>query len=126
MRSAATLRKSARATSEACLSPSARTLIDASSRSTATASRSKFPVSRTASRIIFAHRLLETEIDEGGAVGVHVADYIFTLSNGQEHVVPVRERFEIGFVPDGLIPRTVPACLSSRSLTASTGCFRAK
>ena len=57
------------------------------------------PVSRTASRIIFAHRLLETEIDEGGAVGVHVADYIFTLSNGQGHVVPVRERFEIGFVP---------------------------
>ena len=32
-------------------------------------------------------------------MGVHVADYVFSLANGQEHVVPVRERFEIGFVP---------------------------
>ena len=32
-------------------------------------------------------------------MGVHVADYVFALANGQEHIVPVRERFEIGFVP---------------------------
>ena len=57
------------------------------------------PVGSSASRIIFAHRLLASDIDEGGPVGIHVADYIFSLSNGQEHVVPVRERFEIGFVP---------------------------
>ena len=57
------------------------------------------PVGSAASRIIFAHRLLVSEIDEGGPVGVHIADYIFSLANGQEHIVPVRERFEIGFVP---------------------------
>ena len=56
-------------------------------------------VGSSASRVIFAHRLLVSEIDEGGPVGVHVADYVFSLANGQEHVVPVRERFEIGFVP---------------------------
>ena len=57
------------------------------------------PVGSSASRIIFAHRLLASEIDEGGPVGVHIADYVFSLANGEEHIVPVRERFEIGFVP---------------------------
>ncbi|MCY4579146.1 MAG: hypothetical protein OXD31_08860, partial [Chloroflexi bacterium] len=57
------------------------------------------PVGSSPSRIIFAHRLLVSEIDEGGPVGVPVADYIFSLANGEEHVVPIRERFEIGFVP---------------------------
>ena len=32
------------------------------------------PVGSPASRIIFAHRLLASEIDEGGPVGVHIAD----------------------------------------------------
>ena len=57
------------------------------------------PVGRPAFRIIFAHRLLNSDIDGGGPVGVHVADYVFTLANGQRHVAPVRERFEIGVVP---------------------------
>ncbi|MYA61522.1 MAG: hypothetical protein F4X94_02990, partial [Dehalococcoidia bacterium] len=57
------------------------------------------PVGNSASRVIFAHRLLATEIDDGGPVGIHVADYVFSLANGQRHVVPVRERFEIGSVP---------------------------
>ena len=56
-------------------------------------------VGSSAYRIVFAHRLLASEIDEGGPVGVHVADYVFSLANGAELVVPVRERFEIGFVP---------------------------
>ena len=57
------------------------------------------PVGSSASRIIFAHRLLASEIDEGGPVGNHVADYVFSLTNGQQYVVPIRERFETGFVP---------------------------
>ena len=56
-------------------------------------------VGRSTSRIIFAHRLLTSGIDAGGPVGVHVADYVFSLENGQQWVVPIRERFEIGFVP---------------------------
>ena len=57
------------------------------------------PVDRSALRVVFAHRLVATEIDEGGPVGVHVADYAFTLENGNRHVVPIRERFEISSVP---------------------------
>ena len=56
-------------------------------------------VGRAASRIIFAHRLLTSEIDNGGPVGIPVAEYVFSLANGEQHVVPIRERFEIGFVP---------------------------
>ena len=56
-------------------------------------------VGRSTSRIIFAHRLLTSDIDAGDPVGVHVADYVFSLENGQQWVVPIRERFEIGFVP---------------------------
>ena len=57
------------------------------------------PVGNSASRVIFAHRLVASEIDDGGPVGLHVADYVFSLANGQRHVVPIRERFEIGSVP---------------------------
>ena len=57
------------------------------------------PVGRSASRIVFAHRLLASDIDEGGPVGNHVADYVFSLANGQRRVVSIRERFEIGYVP---------------------------
>ena len=57
------------------------------------------PVGSTSYRVVFAHRLVTSEIDEGGQVGEHVADYVFTLENGDRHVVPIRERFEIGTVP---------------------------
>ena len=57
------------------------------------------PVRSQAHTIIFAHRLISSDIDEGGPVGNHVADYVFLLADGQEVVVPIRERFEIGVVP---------------------------
>ena len=57
------------------------------------------PVGRSAYRIIFAHRLLSSDIDAGGPVGSQVADYVFTLGDGQRIVVPIRERFEISSVP---------------------------
>ena len=57
------------------------------------------PVGSTSHRVVFAHRLVTSEIDEGGPVGEHVADYVVTLENGDRHVVPIRERFEIGTVP---------------------------
>ena len=59
----------------------------------------RVPVGSSAFRIVFAHRLVASEIDDGGPVGVHVADYVFSLANGEQHVVPIRERFEISSVP---------------------------
>ena len=55
-------------------------------------------IKQAAKRIILAHRLLETEVMEGGELGVAVAEYVFRLSGGQELRVPIRERFEIGMV----------------------------
>ena len=52
-------------------------------------------VSKEAHHVIFAHRLLETNIPENGPIGIHVADYIFRFADGDEIVVPIRERFEI-------------------------------
>ena len=60
------------------------------------------PVCHSAFNVIFAHRLLASDIAEGGPVGLHVADYVFVLENGQRIVVPIRERFEIGVVPTTL------------------------
>ena len=57
------------------------------------------PVGNSAYRVVFAHRLVSSEIDQGGPVGIHVADYVFTLKNGERHAVPIRERFEISSVP---------------------------
>ena len=48
-----------------------------------------------ARRVIIAHRLLETELPDGGPLGVPVADYVFRLEGGREVPVPIRERFEI-------------------------------
>ena len=55
-------------------------------------------INQTAKRVIFAHRLLESELMEGGELGMEVAEYVFHMSGGHELRVPVRERFEIGVV----------------------------
>ena len=78
----------------------------------------EIPVGRSARWIVFAHVLLESELGDGGPVGVEVATFRFRLESGEEVVVPVRERFEIGRVGgaakpflavpdrlDGLMPR---------------------
>jgi hypothetical protein len=76
-------------------------------------------VGKTARWAIFAHRLLESHILEGGPIGDQVAEYAFHLEGGPVVRVPVRERFEICTVPpsggspfladpdqkDGLMPR---------------------
>ena len=81
------------------------------------------PVGNSVHRVIFAHRLVTSEIDDGGPVGAHVADYVFTFANGQEHVVPIRERFEISSVPMDSF-RGASGCRFSLSRTASTSCSR--
>jgi len=57
------------------------------------------PVNDNANNVIFAHRVLDTEIPEGGPVGNDVADYVIHYANGQESRSPIRERFEIGLMP---------------------------
>jgi len=63
------------------------------------AGRLEIPVGKGARWTIFAHRLLESEILEGGPVGEKVAEYVFHLEGGESIRVPVRERFEIATVP---------------------------
>ncbi|HEY3079557.1 MAG TPA: CehA/McbA family metallohydrolase [Chloroflexota bacterium] len=68
------------------------------------------PVGQPARTLVFAHRLLESALLEGGPVGVEVAEYVFRLADGQAHRVPIRERFEI-MTPSGwgqLAFRAVP------------------
>ena len=57
------------------------------------------PVGNMAHRVVVAHRLLESAVVGGGPLGVQVAEYIFHFSGGGQERVPVRERFEIAFVP---------------------------
>lgn len=57
------------------------------------------PIGRSATWIIVAHRLLESKLMEGDPVGRPVADWAVKFSDGTEHILPVRERLEIGILP---------------------------
>ena len=57
------------------------------------------PIGRSAEHVIVAHRQLESEVLQGGAIGADVAEYVFHLAGGEPVSVPIRERFEIGFLP---------------------------
>lgn len=59
------------------------------------------PVNASPKRILFMHRLLDTRIHEGEPIGRRIADYVFRYSDGERVSVPIRERFEIGSVPQG-------------------------
>jgi hypothetical protein len=57
------------------------------------------PVGRVARSLVFAHRLLESGIDEGDLTGRLCATYVVRYDDGETIEQPVRERFEIGVVP---------------------------
>ena len=59
----------------------------------------EIPVKKTAYHIIFAHRLLHSDIDDGGPVGSLIANYSFCMEGKQQVEYPIRERFEIASVP---------------------------
>src|SRR5207247_2287332 len=46
------------------------------------------PVDRAAHTVVFAHRLIDSEILSGGPVGVVVAEYAFKLASGERILVP--------------------------------------
>ena len=72
------------------------------------------PVNRSARRVIIAHILLESGLEEGGALAEPIADYVFRLSGGAEVRVPIRERFEIAIPAFGGLPfRALPDQLDS-------------
>ena len=56
-------------------------------------------IGKTAQHIIFAHAVLETDLWQGGPVGVEIARYHFCYHDGREEAVVIRERFEIGNIP---------------------------
>ena len=57
------------------------------------------PIRRTGQWLIFAHALLQTDLWRGGPVGEVVAHYVVQYSGGRTLRLPVRERFEIAFLP---------------------------
>jgi hypothetical protein len=78
------------------------------------------PIGAAARRVIIAHTLLESQLAKGDPVGRVIATYVFRYADGESVRVPIRERFEIGFIapiwgqlaflavpdrPDGLQPR---------------------
>tara|TARA_B100001123_G_scaffold51090_1_gene52797 strand:- start:7907 stop:10453 length:2547 start_codon:yes stop_codon:yes gene_type:complete len=57
------------------------------------------PINKTAQRVIFAHRLLESQLLIGGYPGNKVAKYVFHMTDGTSQQAVIRERFEIGILP---------------------------
>src|SRR5438874_486626 len=56
------------------------------------------PIDSSAYTVIVAHRLLDSQLIHGAVPGTSVATYTFGLSDGTEHRISMRERFEIGDV----------------------------
>lgn len=61
----------------------------------------QIPINSDPKRVIIVHRLLESRIHEGEPIGKLIANYVFHYTNGEKESVTIRERFEIGSVPQG-------------------------
>ena len=59
----------------------------------------EIPIQALARWVIVAHHLRESQLHEGEPIGHMIAHYRFCLQGAEPVVVPIRERFEIGFVP---------------------------
>ena len=65
------------------------------------------PVGAEVTHAVFAHRLLDSSITQGGVpVGIPCANYVFVLDDGTEDRVAIRDRFELTIIPTmwGLLP----------------------
>jgi hypothetical protein len=56
-------------------------------------------VGALATDVLVAHAIVGSDLWAGAPVGRVFAEYAFLLSDGSEHVVPIRERFEVGTIP---------------------------
>lgn len=59
----------------------------------------EIPIQSSARWVIIAHSLFDSRVIEGEPPGQIVARYRFSFDDAEPVVVPVRERFEIAFVP---------------------------
>ena len=66
--------------------------------------RVTIPINASVRRVIIAHRLLDSDLMEGGPLGETVADYLFRMAEGEEFRIPIRERFEIAHLSSGGAP----------------------
>lgn len=57
------------------------------------------PLGGPALSLVFAHRLLESQILDGGKVGTPVVDLTFRFDEGSSETVTLRDRFEIASLP---------------------------
>ncbi|NUN95539.1 MAG: CehA/McbA family metallohydrolase, partial [Candidatus Omnitrophica bacterium] len=65
------------------------------------------PVGKKVTHLVFAHRLIDSEVKEpGAAAGIPCAEYVVRYSDGGEERIPIRDRFEIAVIPSdwGLWP----------------------
>lgn len=58
-------------------------------------------VGRSARHLIFAHRVLQSQIMQGDPPGRPVVELTFCLEGGKQVTHVVRERFEVAFIPPG-------------------------
>ncbi|MBI2191601.1 MAG: CehA/McbA family metallohydrolase [Planctomycetes bacterium] len=57
------------------------------------------PIRSRAKKVLFAHRLLDSKLQQNGPLGAVAAHYVFHLAGGEAVSVTIRERFEISVVP---------------------------
>ena len=55
-------------------------------------------VGQTAPTLVFAHVLVDAQLHASGLPGDHVATYVIHYADGQHTELPIRERFEIGWL----------------------------
>ena len=73
------------------------------------------PVGRAVRTLTFAHALLDTAIAHGGAPGGEVGSYTFVYENGTRIEVPLRDRFEIGWISRHFLMRPGEPYLAARA-----------
>jgi len=66
------------------------------------------PLDSQAQWLVFAHAVLETDLYEGGPVGMPCAEYSLHYSDGSSITRQVRQRFEIGPTPRKWEGRAIP------------------
>ena len=83
----------------------------------------RMAVGRQARHLIFAHRLLDSHLLQGGPVGELIAEYVICYADGGEDRLAIRERLEIAVVPSewGQWPFLALADLTDRLLPRYQG-----
>lgn len=68
----------------------------------------EIPVSETATWLVFAHAVLETDLYAGGEIGEPVGSYRIRYADGGTAEIPLSQRFEIGPTPRKWLGHVTP------------------